>query len=61
MKIEMNINEISSKVLLKVKSHLSYPHIDNCSKIFQNGLCGSLPGFVVNALIHSACMVQKQQ
>ena len=28
MKIEMKINEISSKVILKVKSQLSYPQLN---------------------------------
>ena len=56
MKIEMKINEISSKVLLKFNGQLSYPSL-NLKRIledikrfgrnFQNGLYGSLPGFAV--------------
>ena len=55
MKIEMKINEISSKVLSKVKCQLSYPPL-NLKRIledkrfgrnFHNGLYGSLPGFAV--------------
>ena len=56
MKIEMNINEISSKVQSKVKSQLSYPPLNlkkywkiikRLGRNFQNGLYGSLPGFNV--------------
>ena len=35
MKIEMKINEISSKVLSKVKSQLSYPPL-NLERILQD-------------------------
>ena len=35
MKIEMMINEISSKVLLKVKSQLSYPQL-NLKRILED-------------------------
>ena len=61
MKIEMKINEISSNVLSKVKSQLSFP-LKNLKRIlriikrfgrnFHNGLYGSLPGFAVKELSH---------
>ena len=35
MKIEMKINEISSKVLSKVESHLSYPPL-NLKRILED-------------------------
>ena len=53
MKIEMKINEISSKVLLKAKSQLSYPPLNlkeywkiikRFGRNFHNGLYGSLTG-----------------
>ena len=50
--ITEKINEISCKVLSKVKSQLSYPPL-NLKRIlefgrnFHNGLYGSLPGFAV--------------
>ena len=60
MKIEMKINIISSNVLLKAKSHLSYPPL-NLKKIlevikrfgrnFHNGLYGSLLGFAVILIV----------
>ena len=59
MKIEMKINEITSKVLLKVKSQLSYPPwiweeywkiIERFCRNFHNGLHGSLPVFAVDAV-----------
>ena len=60
MKIEMKINEISSKVLSKVESQFSYPSL-NLKRIwkiikrfernFHNGLYGSLPGFAVKHFI----------
>ena len=37
MKIEMKINEISSKVLSKVKSQLSYPPLD-LKRILEDNL-----------------------
>ena len=56
MKIEMEINEISSKVLSKVKSQLPYPPLNlkeywkiikRFGRNFHNGLYASLPGFAV--------------
>ena len=56
MKIESKINEISSKVLSKVKSPLSYPPLNlkeywkiikKLGKNFHSALYGSLPGFAV--------------
>ena len=56
----MKINIISSNVLLKAKSHLSYPPL-NLKKIlevikrfgrnFHNGLYGSLLGFAVILIV----------
>ena len=57
MKIEMKINEISSKVLSKAKSQLSYPPLNwkeywKIIKIFgrniHNGLYAYLPVFAVH-------------
>ena len=56
MKIESKINEISSKVLSKVKSPLSYPPLNlkeywkiikKFGRNFHIALYGSLPGFAV--------------
>ena len=52
MKTEMKINEISSKVLSKVKSQLSYPPLNwkiikRFGRNFHNGLYGSLRGLTV--------------
>ena len=61
MKIEMKKNEISSKVLSKVKSQLSYPPLNlrrilkiikRFGRNFHNGLYGSLPGFAVTSSRH---------
>ena len=52
MKTEMKINEISSKVLSKVKRQLSYPPLNwkiikRFGRNFHNGLYGSLRGLTV--------------